>query len=104
MSEDKTNDTHAELNKAIVRALDELENFSAAEDGYAKITTQLDKLYKMKYYKPEVIFEESKKKPVSFDALVAVGGNLLGIVAILGFERAHVVSSKALGFVLKSRV
>jgi hypothetical protein len=38
------------------------------------------------------------------DTLLVVGGNLLGIVLILNFERLDIVRSKALGFVLKGRV
>jgi hypothetical protein len=30
-------------------------------------------------------------------------GNLTGILLILNYERAHVVTSKAIGFVLKPR-
>jgi ribosomal protein L18E len=44
------------------------------------------------------------KKGVSRDTVVIVAGNLLGIGMILGFERASVVTSKALGFVLRGRV
>lgn len=38
------------------------------------------------------------------DTLLVVGGNLLGILMILNFERLDIVRSKALSFVLKGRV
>lgn len=38
------------------------------------------------------------------DTLLVVGGNLIGILLILNFERLDIVRSKALGFVLKGRV
>lgn len=38
------------------------------------------------------------------DTLLVVGGNLLGILLILNFERLDIVRSKAMGFVLKGRV
>lgn len=38
------------------------------------------------------------------DTLLVVGGNLMGILLILNFERLDIVRSKALGFVLKGRV
>ena len=41
---------------------------------------------------------------ISPDTLLVVGGNLLGILLILNFEKADIVTSKALGFVLKGRV
>jgi len=42
-------------------------------------------------------------KPVSNDTLVLVAGNLLGIVLILSYENARVITSRAIGFVLKLR-
>lgn len=40
---------------------------------------------------------------LKLETLAPIAGSLAGIVLILGFERAHVVTSKALGFVMKSR-
>lgn len=41
---------------------------------------------------------------ITRDTIVIVAGNLLGIALILGYEQMHVVTSKALGFVLRGRV
>jgi hypothetical protein len=41
---------------------------------------------------------------VSPDTIAVVAGNLLGIILILGYEKADVITTKALGFVLKGRV
>lgn len=41
--------------------------------------------------------------PLSKDVMVTAGANLAGILLILHHERFHVVTSKALGFVLKLR-
>lgn len=38
------------------------------------------------------------------DTLLVVGGNLIGILLILNFEKMDIIRSKALGFVLKGRV
>lgn len=38
------------------------------------------------------------------DTLLVVGGNLMGILLILNFEKMDIIRSKALGFVLKGRV
>jgi hypothetical protein len=46
--------------------------------------------------------ENHNPKPVSNDTLILVTGNLLGIVLILSYENARVITSKAIGFVLKS--
>jgi len=84
------------LTKAIQGAHDDLEAYDADSAEYAKIVIQLEKLYALQA--PE------KAAPVSPDALIAVAGNLVGILMILNFERLHVVTTKALGFVLKSKM
>lgn len=89
-------DEETPLDKAINQVFSEMESLTADSDEYAKMVDRLEQLYKLKY--PE------KANKLSKDAILAVVGNLAGIVLILGFERAHVVASKALGFVLKSRV
>ena len=45
-----------------------------------------------------------KDKSISPDVALTVGGNLAGIIAILSFERVNVIATKALGFVLKSKI
>ena len=64
-------------------------------DRYAKMVGQLDRLHKMR--------EQYVPKRVSPDTLALILGNIVGIVLILGYERANVLTSKALGFVLRLR-
>lgn len=45
--------------------------------------------------------ESEKPDRVSKETWAIIGGNLAGIVAILGYEKANVIASKALSFVLK---
>jgi hypothetical protein len=47
---------------------------------------------------------KSKKKQLSPDTIAVIAGNLLGIILILGYERANVITTKALGFVIRGRV
>ena len=47
---------------------------------------------------------KSKKKRLSPDTIAVIAGNLLGIILILGYERANVITTKALGFVIRGRV
>ncbi len=49
------------------------------------------------------IKESDAAKPdrVSRDALVAAGASIAGILLIINYEKANVIASKALGFVLK---
>lgn len=81
------------LEKAIDGLHTELNSVLADTEEYSKIADQLVKLYKLREY--------DTPKRVSPDTLVLVAGNLLGIAMIVGHERAHVVTSKAMSFVLK---
>lgn len=89
-------DEESPLDKAITQVFSEMESLTADSDEYAKMVDRLEQLYKLKY--PE------KGNKWDRNAVLAVVGNIAGIVLILGFEKAHVVTSKALSFVLKSRV
>jgi len=82
------------LDQAIDYLLARLVEDDDPEDT-AKTVDQLAKLYKMK--------ELDAPKHVSPDTLLLVAGSLAGIVLIIGYERANVVTSKALAFVLKLR-
>jgi len=64
---------------------------SSAE--YAKMVDQYVKLQGAKVH--------TAHKPLDRNALLAIAGNLIGIGIIVGHERAHVVTSKALGFIGK---
>lgn len=44
------------------------------------------------------------KKPIDPNTIIVVAGGLLQVVMIIGHERLHVLTSKAIGFVLKGRV
>lgn len=68
----------------------------ADSDQFQVMREQLESLYEMK--------KSDRSSRVSPDALLAVAGNLLGIGLILQYERLHIVTSKALGFVLKAKV
>jgi hypothetical protein len=81
------------LNDAIDRVLAWMKDADPTSVEYSKTVTQLEKLYALR----------NKKKSVSPDTLAIVLGNLAGIIMILNHERAHVVVSKALGFVMKLR-
>lgn len=93
----KTSIVPDELDKVIDLALLELQDHSAMSDEYAHIIKQIEKLYALKAPKKD-------QKAVDPNTLLTVMGNLAGIGLILNYERLHVVTSKALGFVLKSKV
>lgn len=81
-----------EINKVFERMAKE--DISGVE--YETYLSDIERLTNLK-----VIMTE---RQVSKDTLVIVGANLLGIALILGYEQMHVVSSKALGFVIRGRV
>ncbi len=85
----------SELDKAINEVIREMAMRSSDSEEYAKMVDQLTKLYSLK--------EIDSKKRVSPDTLAIVIGNLAGIILVVGHERAHVVTSKALNFIMKLR-
>lgn len=90
---------HAEpsaLETEIARVLKQMSTTSPNSEEYAAMADQLTKLHKLKE-------SESSHKRVSGDTLLTVAGNLLGIVAVINYERIHVITTKATGFVMKSR-
>jgi hypothetical protein len=91
----KPSDEKSGLDHAIDEVLSEMAGVSSDSDEYAQMVDQLSKLYSMK--------ESSTPPRISPDTLAIVAGNLLGIVLIVGYERANVVTSKALSLILKLR-
>lgn len=87
----------SKLDEAIEAAFEQLNGMVAYEEGTA-YTKQLDTIERLMKFK-----QMEKPERLSRDTLAMVAGNLLGIIIIVGHERAHVVTSKALNFVLKSR-
>lgn len=83
------------LTRAIDKAFVDLNCHTSEKDEYAKTVDQLTKLYSLK--------EDPSRSRVSKDTLALVSGNLIGILLIVGHERAHVVTSKALTFLGKLR-
>jgi len=83
------------LDVAIDVALESLSKEKPDTDEYTKILDQIVRLNKLK--------EKPSSSRVSPDALIAVFGNLAGIVLIINHERVNVITTKALGFVMKSK-
>lgn len=119
------------LEEAIDRIMSKMAGIEPDTKEYAAMVDQLTKLYKLKetdvklqlqefdaISKREEVTSSSelkqaeltlkqeetefRKKRVSPETLAIIGGNIAGIVLILGYEHVHVVTSKALGFVMRS--
>lgn len=94
----KTNPEPSALDEAIDRVLNRMQYLEPETDEYSVLLNRLDKLNAIK------ISNKDNRNKVSADTLLSVGANILGIVLILGYEKVNVVTSKALGFVVKSKV
>lgn len=83
------------LELATDRALRELEKHQMDSPDYAKTLESTIKLHKLKL--------EEKTFSVSKDTLVVVAANLVGILMILRYEHANVITSRAMNLILKPR-
>lgn len=81
------------LDEAIARVYTQMSTIEVGTEQHDKCVATLSKLYALK--------EKDPNGSVSKDTLVMASANLLGIAMIVGHERAHVVTSKALTFVSK---
>lgn len=70
-----------------------LKTMDPSSDEYKKVLASLEKMSDIK-----------KGVRVSKDTQALIVANLVGIVAILAFEKSDIITSKALGFVMKGRV
>lgn len=77
--------------------LEALNSRDVESPEYAVVLDRLEKLYSI--HKPE-----KEKNGISADTMLTVGANLAGILMILNFERANVLASKAMSFVMKSKI
>lgn len=103
----------SKLDQEIISALETLENQEATSDEYGVVVDRIAKLHKLKTEEAsnqlkiaETLhkFEtDTRIKPPSLDNVLVVAANLLGILWLTRYEREHVLSSKALGFVMKPR-
>lgn len=83
------------LDNALNDALLSLKDHPITSEEYEKTMDRVSRLHKMK--------QDVKPATVSPDTLVVAATNLLGILLILRHERVDIITSKALGFVTKSR-
>jgi hypothetical protein len=84
------------LEVAVNRAIRSLNVYDAGSEEYREALDALVKLHKLK--------EDERPKPVSKDTMLIVGANLLGILMIISHERVNVVTSKAIGILLRPRL
>jgi hypothetical protein len=78
------------LDRLIDEMQTEMRQMSFEDKEFQLVLARLKELHKLK--------DESRPKRVSNDTLALIGANLLGIAIIVGYEHAHVMTSKATGF------
>jgi hypothetical protein len=83
------------LDEPIERVLTDMNTYGPDSEEYPKLVDHLERLTRMKA-------EESRQR-VSPDTMAIVLGNLLGILVIVAYEQKHVMVSKGLGFVLRTK-
>lgn len=84
------------LDKALDEAYTHLASFNPESDEHAAITKQIVELEKIRDAR-------NKGSKISPDTIALIAANLVGIVLILNFEKAGVITSKAMGMVGKLR-
>lgn len=86
------------LEREIERTMSVMRMTTHESKEYASMLHAAERLYEM--------LEKQKKTPdrVSRDVRASIAANLAGIVLILSHERVNVITTKALGFVHKTKV
>lgn len=96
MKKQKVINKYTMLDKEIDFTEAHLNGMSPIDEDYKTVVENLERLYKVRNVKHE--------RRISNDTIAIIAGNLLGIGLILSYEKLNVVSTKALGFVMKGRV
>lgn len=76
--------------------IEKMRQTEPASEQYTTMVKNLEVLEKAKSHE--------KDKSISPDVALTVGGNLLGVLAVLNFERLGVVTSKAIGLIIKAKL
>jgi len=79
------------LQMEIDRVISIMSTHEPTSDEYAKINKQLKELHERKV--------AESPKPLDANTILSVTANIAGILLIVGHERSHVITSKAIGFV-----
>ena len=83
------------LESELERALIRLKTEEANSQDYEKMLKIVERLHSM--------LDEEKPDAVSKNTMLTVAANLVGILLIIKHESVNVISSKALGFVMRPR-
>jgi len=88
-------DKRTNLEKEIDRVIDEMSKLKPESKEYSTMSENLVKLNTLK--------DTEKSCKVKPDTKWLVGGNLIGLGLILGYEKINIITSKAMGYLIKGR-
>jgi chromosome segregation ATPase len=115
-------DNRTNLDKEIDSVLEELSKIAKDSEAYSRITENLEKLYKAKANEQDRLAAEysalaesleklskakdnnTKKRNIPWEAIAVGTFSLVEVLAILNHEKIDIITSKAVGFVMKGRV
>jgi len=83
------------IDDAIDDVLKFMKSYQPNSEEYSKAVSNLKELCEARSKKPSRIVE--------VDTIILAATNLLGIILILNHEQLHVITTKAIGFVVKGR-
>jgi hypothetical protein len=87
--------TPTRLETTIDKAMTMLDDLDIASDEYATVLERVTTLYEIK--------DKEKPDRVSLDTVAVIGANLLGIMLIIRHEHVNVITSRAMGLVMKPK-
>lgn len=90
------------IDKEIERVLKVMSRMKPFTTEYKEASKNLKELYESKRINSDQ-GTKSDRTP-STDTIIIAVTNILGIVLILSYEHVHVITSRAINFVLKNRV
>lgn len=83
------------LDGTIDRIIRQMDTVMPDSEEYSKLLTNLERLMNLR--------SEEPRNRISADTLAIVCGNLIGILIIVSHERAHVVASRGLQLLLRTK-
>ena len=85
------------LDECIDKVASDLKNMEPTDPSFETVSKNLKILIEAR--------DSEKSGKINVNTLLIVGGNLLGIIAVLGFESGgHVLTSKAANFIMKPHI
>lgn len=95
-------DKRTMLEKEIDRLLKKMSTMDPLSKDYQDLEKSLDRLVEAESKQRSA--KMKPKEPINKNTILALTGNFASIWFIVNYERLHVITSKALGWVSKGRV